>query len=309
MSEEELIEWLLKGDVSIQYQTKRDLLGVDDASIQASIQREGWGKRYLSKRNDNGHWGMSFYQPKWISTHYTLLDLRNLCISPTNELVKETVDIVLSEERAVDGGMLPHGKYRLSDVCVTGMVLNYVSYFKAEEKLLESMVDSILEHWLPDGGFNCMSNRQKVKHSSLHSTLSTCEGITEFEKNGYKYRLDELKKAKSAAIEFILLHQLFLSDRTGAIIRKDFLQLTNPARWKYNILRALDYLRYEGVEWDDRMRPAIDVLLKKRNKGGSWNVQSKHAGKIHFELEKAGKPSRLNTLIALRVMRHFKIEI
>jgi hypothetical protein len=49
------------------------------------------------------------------------------------------------------------------------------------------------------------------------------------------------------------------------------------------------------------------VLKKKRNKNGTWNVQSMHAGKIHFEMEKGGKPSRWNTLMAIRVMKYFGI--
>jgi len=55
------------------------------------------------------------------------------------------------------------------------------------------------------------------------------------------------------------------------------------------------------------MNPAIQVLLKKRNKDYSWNVQAKHPGQLHFEMEKAGKPSRWNTLRAMRVLEHFKI--
>ena len=45
--------------------------------------------------------------------------------------------------------------------------------------------------------------------------------------------------------------------------------------------------------------------LKKRKKEGTWNVQAKHAGQVHFDMEKAGKPSRWNTLRALRVLKHF----
>ncbi|WP_222942488.1 hypothetical protein [Arenibacter arenosicollis] len=80
MDEQQIIEWLLQGDVSIQYQVYRDLLGNDRKDLQDRIAQEGWGKQFLSKRKSNGHWGQSFYQPKWISSHYTLLDLRNLCL-------------------------------------------------------------------------------------------------------------------------------------------------------------------------------------------------------------------------------------
>lgn len=72
---QKVIKWLLEGDVSIQYQVHRDLLGNDRQDLQDRIAKEGWGERFLIKRNSNGHWGDRFYQPKWISTHYTLLDL------------------------------------------------------------------------------------------------------------------------------------------------------------------------------------------------------------------------------------------
>ena len=56
------------------------------------------------------------------------------------------------------------------------------------------------------------------------------------------------------------------------------------------------------------MNPAIQVLLKKRNKAATWNLQAKHPGQVHFEMEKAGSPSRWNTLRAMRVLKHFATE-
>lgn len=308
MNSNKLINWLLEGDVSIQYQVHRDLLGDDKKNLQARIAIEGWGKQFLSKRKIDGNWGIKFYQPKWTSTHYTLYDLRNLCIAPNNPLIQESIEIILENEKASDGGILAIGRNQLSDLCINGMFLNYASYFNASEKDLKSVVDSILSQIMPDGGFNCRSNRYNTVHSSLHTTLSVLEGITEYEINQYNYRLKELINTKKSAIEFILLHQLFISDRTGEIINKDFLKLTYPRRWRYNILSALDYFQHARIQWDDRMKPAIQVLLKKQNKDSTWNTQAKHPGQVHFEMEKAGKPSRWNTLRAMRVFKHFEIE-
>ncbi len=309
MDKQQIIEWLLEGDVSIQYQVYRDLLGEDRKDLQDRIAKEGWGKQFLSKRNPNGHWGMRFYQPKWISTHYTLLDLRNLNLNPDNKIAKEAIQLVLSSGKSEDGG-IPLGTSTAlhSDVCVNGMFLNYVSYFQTDELLLHSVVDSILHELMPDGGFNCRTTRSGAVHSSLHTTISVLEGFMEFQKAGYSYRRHELQSARKRAEEFVLKHQLFLSDRTGEVIRKDFLNLPYPSRWKYDILRALDYFQYSGRKGDDRMDPAIQVLLKKRTKDSTWSVQAKHPGKEHFEMEKAGKPSRWNTLRAMRVLEHYKKE-
>jgi len=303
MNHNELINWLLKGDISIQYQVYRDLLSTERPDLRDRIENEGWGAQFLSKRKHEGHWGKGFYQPKWISSHYTLLDLRNLCISPDNALIQESVDKILKECKAGDGGIYPISKK--SDVCVNGMFLNYASYFRADKDQLKSVIDCLLTEKMPDGGFNCRSNRSGAKHSSLHSTLSVLEGISEYVRNGYLYRLDELKEVEQSAKEFILLHQLFLSDRTGKVIDKKFLRFPYPPRWRYDILRALDYFRYSSTKWDDRMQPAIDYLLKKRNEDGTWNLHAKHPGQVHFEMEKAGRPSRWNTLRVLKVSKYY----
>jgi hypothetical protein len=307
MTTQEIIVWLLNGDVSLKYQVYRDLLGTDRKDLQDKIAHEGWGKQFLSKRNPKGHWGDRFYQPKWISTHYTLLDLRYLNLSPNNKLVQDSINQVLTSLKAEDGGIqLGPSTYHHSDVCVNGMFLNYASYFKAPEEKLHSVIGSLLNEIMPDGGFNCRAKTSGAKHSSLHSTLSVLEGLYEFQKAGYTYRCDDISKAIHSAEKFILLHRFFLSDRTGEIIHNDFLKLRYPCRWKYDVLRALDYFQYAHRPWDDRMQEAIDVLLQKQNKEGTWNIQAAHPGELHFVMEKAGTPSRWNTLRTLRVLKYFK---
>lgn len=129
----------------------------------------------------------------------------------------------------------------------------------------------------------------------------------EFQKGGYTYKKAAISKAIECAENFILVHKLFLSDRSGVIIHKDFIRLSYSSRWKYDILRGLDYFQKAGRKWDNRMTEAITVILNKRNKNGLWHLQAAHRGQFHFEMEKAGQPSRWNTLRALRVLKHFHI--
>jgi hypothetical protein len=171
------------------------------------------------------------------------------------------------------------------------------------------MIDFLVGTQMPDGGFNCQSNRQGATHSSLHSTLSVLEGIHEYLSNGYTYRAKELEQIAGMAREFMLQHRLFRSDKTGEIISPNFLMLSYPGRWFYDILRALDYLRAAGVEYDPRMQDALDVLTSKRRKDGAWPLQRKISGLTHFDMEKPGQPSRWNTLRALRVMNHFGLDV
>ncbi len=305
MISDQLVQWLLEGDIAIQYQVQRDLLGADRPDLQERIAAEGWGAQFIRARQANGHWGRGFYQPKWISTHYTLLDLRHLGIAPDQSPIHDSIALILRHHKSEDGGINPAVTIEQSDVCVNGMFLNYACYFRVEEAPLRSIVDFVIAQQMPDGGFNCEANRWGAVHSSLHSTISILEGIREYTANGYAYRRSELEQIAAEAREFILQHQLFRSDKTGKIIDKRMLMLSYPSRWKYDILRALDYFQAAGIGYDPRMQPALDILVKKRRKDQTWPVQARHSGQTHLEMEKTGGPSRWNTLRALRVLEHF----
>ena len=307
MNDNYLINWLLAGDVSIQYQVHRDLLNNNKNHLRDRISEEGWGAIFLKKRNKEGYWGRGFYQPKWTSTHYTILDLKNLGLSQNNKEIRQALFLIIQNLKGPDGGIYPTGKNRKSDVCINGMFLNYASYFGIKEDDLKSIVDFLIMEHMDDGGFNCFSNTKGAVHSSMNSTLSVLEGILEYATNGYKYKVRELQSAAIKSREFLLQHKLFRSDRTGLIIDKKMLMLSYPSRWRYDILRALDYFRLAECAYDSRMNDAIEVLLKKRRADRKWPLQAKHPGKTHFDMEQTGKPSRWNTLRALRVLKCYDI--
>lgn len=301
-----IIDWLLEGDVSIQYQTYRDLLNQDRPELKNRIKSEGFGKRLLDLQKPDGHWSEGYYLYKWISTHYTLLELRRLEVEKLPR-IDNIIQGLIKNYKVQDGGITANPeRWDFSDICLNGMLLFVFCYFKTDEPGLISMIDRILKDQLPDGGFNCDADRFDVHHSSLHSTISIIEGFNEYIGNDYDYRVDEVIKARNKAIEFILMHQLFISDRTGEIINPNFIKLSYPPRYKYDILRALEAFRVAGIDYDERMEEAFKVIDKKRRKDGSWPVQNKHSGKVHFDMEKMGGPSRWNTLRVLRVLKHFK---
>jgi hypothetical protein len=51
----DIIAWLLSGDVSIQYQVHRDLLGSEQKLLRDRISKEDWGAAFRSFRKSNGH--------------------------------------------------------------------------------------------------------------------------------------------------------------------------------------------------------------------------------------------------------------
>jgi hypothetical protein len=306
------IAWLLQGDVSIQYQVRRDLLGEDPAALetlQRRIAAEGWGARFLSLQRPDGHWGRGYYQPKWTSTHYTLLDIRNL--EPPSDLptVRCVMEKALEEMTGPDGGIYFSPTFlrenRPSDVCINGTFLNMASYFRVTGMRLRELADLLLASRMGDCGWNC-EQWKGATHSSMHTTLSVLEGLTGFAGADPGYRAKEIAQAINAGAEFLLKHQLYKSHRTGRTINEQFLMLSYPSRWRYDILRALDWFAKTGRPCDSRLEPALEILARKRRADGTWPLQNKHPGAVHFDMEAAGGSSRWNTLRAARVLAAYR---
>ena len=294
------IAWLLEGDISVRYMTHRDLLHSNEKvlpELQNRIPLEGYGAAFLSCRSENGHWGLHYYQPKWTSTHYTLLDLKNLCVpsdtKPCRELVKKMFDDCMTS----DGGLNLSKYEHPSDICVDGMILNYAACFCPDEPRLDNLVDHLISQQRLDGGFTWDRNSSK---SDPHTTVCVLEGFGQYLKTVGRHRVAEIESASVKAVEFLLSNGLFM-DNSDPRYRK----LSYPYRYRYDLLRALEYFTAQKVSYDPRMQPALDWLCGKRRKDSLWYLENVHKGNVHFDMERAGEPSRFITLKALSILDYF----
>ena len=112
-----------------------------------------------------------------------------------------------------------------------------------------------------------------------------------------------MRAAQKRGREFLLVHKLFRSHRTGEIIKPILLRFSFPPRWHYDVLRGLDYFQAVKAPRDQHLADAIDIVLKKQSEDGRWLLENSYKGKTYFELESLGDPSRWNTLRALRVLK------
>ena len=104
----------------------------------------------------------------------------------------------------------------------------------------------------------------------------------------------------------MLERRLFRRKSTGEVIDPDWLMFSFPTWWHYDVLRGLEYLRDAGYEPDDRIAEAIEVVKRSRDPDGRWPLQHVHEGETHFNMDDGeGKPSRWNTLRAMRVLDWF----
>lgn len=123
----ESTQWLLAGDPAIRWQTQRDSLAGDAvtvASEQRRIAAEGSGGRLLSLQDPAGTWADGMHTPKWKSTTYTMLLLRQLGLSPDNSQAERACTLLLDSGICDDGGI---GYGFRPETCVTGIVLSILS--------------------------------------------------------------------------------------------------------------------------------------------------------------------------------------
>lgn len=291
-----VIEWLLEGDESVSFLTKKHLL--NGKPEQKNL---GFIKRYLDEYDRDHHmFGSGVYGPKWISTHYTMLELKYMEISFDHPIYQDALKTLLEYEWHNNG---MYRKNRHQDMCIVGMLLNISCYGQTKDHKIYQMIDYILDHQFIDGGWNCTWEFKHPKISSVHTTLSIIEGLHEYVINNYNYRIEEVKQKISDGIDCLLNRRIFLKKSLNEPIDKFMADVHYPPRWKYDVLKALEFFSNCNLPYDDRMKDAI-LHLKSLMIGPYLKKGIKIPGIIHFQLEDE-RFGRFNTLRALKVLKTY----
>lgn len=296
-----IIDWLLEGDIVIQYLVNKYLL---ERSFDHN--NGGYISKYLELYDAEGkEWGGSVYNNKWISSTYTLLELKYMEIYHDNSYYQDGAKKVL-DDLWENHGKISKTKYQ--DMCMSAMLLSIICYGKISDLRVNEIVDYILEHQMNDGGWNCAWNsiHNSSAVSSVHTTISVLEAFADYERNGYDYRLTEIKQRVALGQEYLLKRELFKSLKTGEPIHSDIIKFHYPCRWKYDCFRALEYFAHIEYPYDNRMKDAID-MVKTALKRGYISKGKSCSGKIHFPLE-SGLKGRFNTYRGLFILKCYDNE-
>jgi len=308
MSANPLIEWLLEGDPAIRWQAERDLKGAAVRTWRREQRRvgaEGWGARLLELQDPDGRWSGGIYNPKWTSTTYTTALLRSFGLPSRHPNALRACRVLLDTGFWSDHGINFFPRvYPSSETCISSMVLAVCSWFGLDDPRLDQLAAHVIAQQMRDGGWNCraMPGYHGATHGSFHTTISALEALLDYE----RLRPECAQPARAAQArgrEFLLVHRMFRSHRTGAVAKSEFTRFSFPPRWHYDVLRGLDYFRDSEAAHDERLADAIGLVEKRRRADGRWPLQNRHPGATFFELETVGEPSRWNTLRSLRVLR------
>ncbi len=307
--------WLLGSDPSIRWQVLRDLVGSAEpewAAERAKVETEGWGARLLSYQDQDGQWAGGAFIPSgfdfgewqkvgqpWTATAFSLSQLREFGLDPGSDRASRTVGLIGANSRWDHAGQ-PYWEGEVEE-CINGRAVADGAYFGVD---VSALAQRLAGERLADGGWNCERANGSVR-SSFASTINVLEGLLEFERA--TGGTAETRAARASGEEYLLDRGLFRRLSTGEPADEQFLAFLNPYRWRYDVLRALDYFRsaaiLTGAAPDPRLADAVGHVRSKRQPDGTWLLDWRMPGRVWFEVDdEPGKPSRWVTLRAMRVL-------
>lgn len=305
-----VIRWLLDSDPSIRWQVLRDLTGApadEVAAERARVATEGWGARLLALQAADGRWGGAAWNRGWDSTMHILSLLREMGLDPASDTARRAVGLVRDRVTwqgcgppEADGNPFFAGEV---EPCINGQVAASGAYFGQD---VQAIVERLLAEQLADGGWNCEAPNRSTR-SSFNTTICVLEALLEHEWAGGGS--PAVTAARLRGQEYLLERHLFRRLSTGEPVERDrkgdtaWTSFAFPTWWHYDVLRGLEYLRRAGVAPDERVAEAIDLVASKCDDEGRWPLDIQYPGKMPVETDEGeGRPSRWNTLRALRVL-------
>jgi hypothetical protein len=305
-----VIDWLLDSDPAIRWQAMRDLTDAsadEVAAERARIATEGWGAALLALRREDGLWDSGTSDSEWI-TLLALGMLRDMGLDASSEDARKAIALVRDNATWHSRGPW-HGTPLFAgevEPCINGRVVTVGSYFGLD---VTRIVERMLGEQMADGGWNCEQENGSTR-GSFHTTINVLEGLLEYSRA--TGRSAEVTAARERGQEYLLERRMLRRLSNGELIDPAFTLFSFPTGWHYDALRGLDYLRDAGVTPDARVAEAIELVRSKRDDDGRWPLENLHESEmvnarvrdLAFDMdERGGRPSRWNTLRALRVLR------
>jgi hypothetical protein len=313
---EAVIGWLLDSDPSVRWQVMRDLLDAPEPEYQAErakVETEGWGARLLSYADEDGQWAGGAFAPRdfdfrewrevgqpWTATAFSLSQLREFGLDPSSDRASRVVELIGANSRWDHAGE-PYWEGEVEE-CINGRTVADGAYFGVD---VSSLAARLAGERLDDGGWNCERASGSVR-SSFDTTINVLEGLLEYEKA--TGGTAESRAARTSGEEYLMARSLFRRASTGEPAAEQFLSFGHPNRWRYDVLRGLDYFRaageVTGAAPDPRLGDAVDHVRSKQQPDGTWLLDWSLPGRVWLDVDDGpGKPSRWLTLRAMRVLR------
>ena len=319
MKNSSVIDWLLKeNQPSIRFLTLTELLGRSDKNSEVksatkNITRFGWAKDILDKQLPSGCWfhEKSLFNPTFEATFWMLLILSDLGLTREEPGIDKACQLWMKRNATKDGGFSQSGKSS-GHLCITGnSVRALVKFGYADHPKVRKAFEWIVENQAEPGGWSCWNFGNK----RTGRTLDSWEPLSAFAVYPRQKWTRSLKLACEKGAEFYLERELH---KQGARW-EPWYRFHYPVHYYYDLLVGLEFMTALSYSNDKRLSYAISLLKEKRRQDGRWNLDANRPEEsaalaafrkknprskdlTPFVLEKAGEPSKMITLNALKVL-------
>ncbi len=117
---------------------------------------------------------------------------------------------------------------------------------------------------------------------------------------------EKTRVARRGGEEYLLERGLMRRRSTGEVVAPWVTHFAYPFRWSYSVLNAAEYFRaaslHDGTHPDPRIAQAIEVIRAGRQPDGTWLQARQLPGRVWFEVDVPGEPSKWLTLFGSRVL-------
>ncbi len=307
-----VMEWLTEPtEPSVRYLAMRDLAESSPGDLRQArekIPSKGWVKTIHDQRLPGGYWfdRSSLWSPKFLSTNWMLLVLSDLGVTKGLPWVAESAELWRDAFARPDGGFSPPGREK-SEFCIVGNTARgLVKFGYEDDPRVKSALLWLARNQAPNGGWDCFGR---------NGVVDGWEGMSAFAELPRQKWTRSVKKAADRGLEFYLEHRL---TREGH--RYDpWFRFHFPYHYFYDALIGLEFVTALGGGSDPRAAKAVSLLKKKRRSDGKWSLEAaqpdtmntvvskslqEYINKLRpFALEAVGKPSKMITFRALRVLK------
>lgn len=276
---ENILDNLLKSnESSVKFKVLTNVLNksIDSDEVkdaQNEIKSSSRVAALLSERRDDGTIPYHPYA-KWFGAHWILATLADIGYPSGDESLIPLRDQVygwLFSSHHEKNIRIIEGKVRR---CASqeGNALYATLTLGIADSYADELADRLVRWQWADGGWNCDKNPDASNSSFMESLIPLCALALHAKVTGS----ETSKITAERASDIFLKRRLYIRQRDGAIIDKDFIALHYPCYWHYDILFGLKVMAEAGFINDERCKDALDLLESKRLKDGGFPAEKKY---------------------------------
>ena len=314
------VEWLLQPDPAnpgVRFFALRDLLGQaanspEVAAAQAAVMASGPVPAILAAQDPAGYWvepGPGYY-PKYTGTVWQVTFLAQLGADGGDPRVAAACDYVLDHTRSRYGGFSAGADPAGQIHCLQGnLVAALVDLGRLGDPRLDAALDWLARSITGEGiapatekdasvrfyrsgnsapGFACSAN------DHLPCAWGAVKAMLALGKVPAAARTPAIHAAIATGSEFLLSHDPAVADYPMGYATKpsqSWFRFGYPVAYVTDVLQTLEVLAALGHGNDARLRPALDLVLSKRDRQGCWRMEYSYNGKMWVDVERKGEPS------------------